>query len=428
MTMSFFLRLIVITVLLLPALLLAAENQSPILDNLIAEALQNNPQLRAARQQTEVAHTQITQAKAWNAPQLGMEFYQTPIRSFPNPVKDGMETDYFLQQMLPFPGKLSAMSKAATSNAEMESQNNQALEKKVIRDLKSAFYELYFVQRQLSINHENQELINQLVENALRQYEVGMGNQLDVLRAQTEQSTLSKEEIDLEGKKRVSEAMLNMLLGRPVDSSFTEIAELEIVPLQWSLIQLQPLALANRAELSAMNASIQMNRFELTAARREYFPDLMLRVMYKDMKMTSNDYWSLMAGVDLPLALWSNRKYTARATESELKIKQNEAELQDLRNMVLFEVQEALVNLQTQQNLVQLYQNTILPQAEQTLQISIAVYQTGRSDFLMLLESYRMALMAKTDYYMAVMKVLTSQAQLEQAVGLELDQIKARIQ
>ena len=69
------------------------------LDELITEALQNNPQLRAARHQTSAAQTRVDQVTSWDAPQFGVEFFQTPIQSFPNPVKNGMETDYFLQQI-----------------------------------------------------------------------------------------------------------------------------------------------------------------------------------------------------------------------------------------------------------------------------------------------------------------------------------------
>ncbi|HEY4613316.1 MAG TPA: TolC family protein, partial [Bacteroidota bacterium] len=149
------------------------------LEEFIAEALQNNPQLRAARNQTAAARTRVNQVTSWDAPQVGVELFQTPIQSFPNPLKNGMETDYFIQQMFPFPGKLSAMGKAAESNADMFNQGYKALERKVVKELKSAYYELYLVQRKIQINAENQDLMRRFVEIAQKQYEVGMGKQPD---------------------------------------------------------------------------------------------------------------------------------------------------------------------------------------------------------------------------------------------------------
>jgi hypothetical protein len=45
----------------------------------------------------------------------------------------------------------------------------------------------------------------------------------------------------------------------------------------------------------------------------------------------------------------------------------------------------------------------------------------------MLIDVYRMALMARLDYYMAVMNFAASRAKLEQAVGLSTAEIEERI-
>ncbi|HEX9657056.1 MAG TPA: TolC family protein [Bacteroidota bacterium] len=398
------------------------------LDELIAEALQNNPQLRAARHQTSAAQTRVDQVISWDAPQLGVEFYQTPIQSFPNPIKNGMETDYFLQQMFPFPGKLSNMGKAAEYNASMLDQGYKALERKLIRELKSAYYELYLVQRKIEINAENQDLMRRFVDIASKQYEVGMGKQPDILRAQTELSTLITEGLNLQKEKRVVESMINTILSRPANAPLGYVPEIEANIPPWTFEQLRPLALESRPEVRAMSLGIEMNKAELSASKREYFPDLMVRVMYKDMAMTKNDYWSTMLGISIPIAPWTSSKVVSKVDENELNVKKAEEEYSNMKNMTLFEVQDALVKVQTNKNIVLLYKNTTIPQAEQTLQSTIAAYQTGKTEFLMLIDAYRMLLMTRLDYYMAVMNYMASQAQLEQAVGLEIAEITRIVQ
>lgn len=418
--------------LLIPSLalgqIIAVNEEKPLkLDDLIAEALQNNPQLRAARHQTSAAQTRVDQVTSWDAPQLGVEFFQTPTKSFPNPVKNGMETDYFIQQMFPFPGKLSAMGRAAEANASMFDQGYKALERKILRELKSAYYELYLVQRKIQINAENQDLMRRFVEIANKQYEVGMGKQPDILRAQTELSTLINDGINLQKEKRAIEAMINTILSRPANAPLGYVPDIEMNIPQWTFEQLRPLALEARPELKAMNFNIEMNKAELSLSRREYFPDLMTRVMYKDMAMTGNDFWSVMVGVSIPLSPWSSGKYTSKVEENQLNVKRAEEEYSNMINMTLFEVQDANVRVHTNQNLVLLYKNTVIPQAEQTLQSTIAAYQTGKTEFLMLIDAYRMVLMSKLDYHMAVMNYMASQAALEQAVGLDIREIAERI-
>jgi cobalt-zinc-cadmium efflux system outer membrane protein len=397
------------------------------LDDLIVEALQNNPQLRAARSQTAAAKTRVNQVTSWDAPQLGVEFFQTPVQSFPNPLKDQMEMDYFVQQMFPFPGKLSAMGRAAEANSNMFEQGYNALERKILRDLKSAYYELYLIQHKIQINAENQDLMRRFVEISNKQYEVGMGKQPDILRAQTELSTLINDGLNLQKEKRAIEAMINTILSRPANAPLGYVPDIEINIPQWTFEQLRPLALEARPELKAMNFNIDMNKAELSLSKREYFPDLMIRVMYKDMAMTSKDFWSAMVGMSIPLSPWSGGKYTSKVQENELNVKRAEEDLSNMTNMTLFEVQDANVRVQTNQNLVLLYKNTVIPQAEQTLQSTIAAYQTGKTEFLMLIDAYRMVLMSKLDYYMSVMDYMASQAALEQAVGLDIREIAERI-
>ncbi len=410
-----------------PAALLCQESQPLNLDELVAEALQNNPQLRSARNQTAAARTKVDQATSWDAPQIGVEFYQTPIQSFPNPLRNGMETDYFIQQMIPFPGKLSAMGKSAESNAGMMEQGYKALERRIIRDLKYAYFELFHVQREIQVNAENQELMKKFTEITRKQYEVGMGQQADILRAQTELSTLINQGVSLLKEKKVMESMINTTMSRPANAPLGYVPEVEYTAPQWTFEQLRPLALENRPELKGMNFNIDMNNAELSGSKREYYPDIMARVMYKNMSDTKDDFWSAMVGINIPLAFWSSGKYTSKVEENELNVRKAEDDLASMRNMVSFEVQDALVKVQSNYNLLLLYKNTTILQAEQTLQATLSAYQTGKTEFLMVIDAYRMQLMAKLDFHMAVMSYMASQAQLEQAVGLNIAQISERV-
>jgi outer membrane protein TolC len=150
--------------------------------------------------------------------------------------------------------------------------------------------------------------------------------------------------------------------------------------------------------------------------------------MYKDMAMTKDDFWATMVGISIPIAPWTSGKVVSKVEENELNVKKAEEEYSNMKNMTLFELQDALVKVQTNQNIVLLYRNTTIPQAEQTLQSTIAAYQTGKTEFLMLIDAYRMLLMTRLDYSMAVMSYMASQAQLEQAVGLDIAEIAQRVQ
>jgi outer membrane protein TolC len=396
------------------------------LDELVAEAIQNNPQLRAGRHQSAAARTKIDQVSL-DALQVGVEFFQTPIQSFPNPAKNWMENDYFVQQMLPFPGKLAAAGSSAENNARMTEQVYKALEQKVVSEIKSAYYELYLVQRKVQINAENQDRMRQFVQIASKQYEMGTGQHHEVLRAQVELSTLLNDGIVIQKEKKSAEAMLNTLLSRQTDAPLGYVPDPDISLPPFTFEKLKQLALESRPDIRAMQYAIEMNRSELTLSKREYLPDLMVRLTYKDMAMTNDDFWAAMVGVNIPLTFWSSSKYTSKVDEEELNVRRSEEESHNMTNMTLFEVQDALVKLQASQSLVLLNRNTVIPQARQTLESTIIAYQTGSSMFLWLIDIYRTLLNAQLAYYDAVMDFMKSQAELERAVGLSMDDIRARI-
>jgi len=413
-------------VVLINAVIIFPQNHDA-LETLITEALQNNPQLKAAKEFSLAMRQRVDQLTSWDAPQIGVEFFQTPISSFPNPLNDWMENDYFIQQMVPFPGKLSAMGEAAGNNANMYEAQFKSLERKIIKDVKSAYYELYLVQKKIEINSENQELLHNFIAIASRQYEVGMGNQADIIRAQTELSTLINAKINLKEEKVSVNAMLNTLINRPANLPLDEAIEIyDSIP-KWNYEQLINIAFENRNELKAMNFNIEMNKSELDAAKLEYFPDIMTRLMYKDMVGTNKDFWSAMIGINIPLAPWSAGKYTSKVEENMLNINSAQEQYNNMRNMISFEIQNAVVKIESNRNLVELYRNTVIPQAEQTLQVTTAAYQNGKTEFLMLIDAYRMLLMSKLDYYMSVMNFMESQAALEQAVGLSIKEIEEKI-
>lgn len=397
------------------------------LDELVIETIRNNPQLKAARNQIEAQKTKIDQVTAWEPPQAGVTFYQTPIESFPNPLKNGMETDYYIQQMFPFPGKLSSMGKSAENNAAMYEQQYKELERNVIKELKSDYYELYFVQKKIEINRENQNLLKQLSDITAKQYEVGAGKQTDMLRAQTELSTLINDGLNLDKEKSNIETMLNTILNRRPDSTFDEITSIEDTIPEWNYNQLSNLAFENRPELKAMNYNIKMYEAELDASKLEYYPDIMVQLMYKNMSGTTKDFWSTMVGVSIPIAFWSRDKYSGKIEENKINISTAEEQLNSSKNMVASQVQNAIVKIGSNKNLIELYKNTVIPQAQQTLQSTLAEYQTGKTEFLMVIDAYKMVLMAKQEYFMTQMDYMQSQAQLEEAVGLSKNEIQEKL-
>jgi outer membrane protein TolC len=354
-----------------------------------------------------------------------MDFFQTPVSAFPDPMKNNLEIDYFAQQDIMFPGRLIALGTAENRRASMLEQAARSKAQRLVRNLKSAYYELYETDRKLDINRQNLELMRQLQEIARKQYELGMGNQSDVLRAQTEYTSLQSTGLILAQARQSLVADIDALLNRPPDAPVEVTPEMAGAKKGWTLAQLQPLAEKHQPELQAGFWGVEMARAQRGAAFWGFFPDLMAKGTYKDMRGVGENFWSLMVGVTLPIAPWSAPKTISQYQQTEAGVEQAEAELRQTQNQVFAQLRQSLARVNTNQALAELTEQTLVVQAGQTLQSTLAAYQNGKRDFMTLMDAYRVLGMARENQAMAVKNLMTSRADLELAVGLSLDEIAA---
>jgi outer membrane protein TolC len=380
--------------------------------------LKANPRLQAARSRAGAFSARIGQAGAWDEPQVGVEFFATPVTSA-NPFRDGMETDFFIQQMIPLFGKKSLMSDAATAGAHMAGESAVAVERNLIADVKKAYSMIYAAQRRIDVNTENHRLLAQIMESARTRYRVGLISQGDLLKVQVEMAKLQNERSALEQELANACAMMNALRGRPADTPIGTVEDPSLAKITLSPEDLLARALEFRPELHAMGYELEMSRTDLAASRRERLPDVMVRGMYKRM-LEGTDQWAAMFSINIPIAPWASGKSSGKIEENELVARATEQSLADMKNMVQAEVREAWSRVTAQWQQIERFQQTILPQSEQSLRSALTAFETGGVDFLSLLDSYRMFQMLKMDYYMRIGEYVSSVALLEKATGTDL--------
>lgn len=386
------------------------------LDSIVNQAVNQNPSLQASRLKVE-ANKAAVGTIGIAPPQAAVEFFQAPATSFPNPLKDQMEIDYSLQQEIPFPGKIGKMRLTEKSRAQMAEADAQTTRQELIRLVKVAFNELYLIDRQIDINSQNQNLMRSFEEIALKQYELGMGRQTDILRAQTEISRLMSDSIRLAQSRQSTIAMLNTYRNMAVETPISTIPEITLEKIVLpSLDSLISIANENRPELKSMQFNIEMQSAELASAKKEFYPDFMVRGTYKQMSNQTDD-WALMLGLNIPVAPWIYGRYSAAVSRSNALINQSQAEFKNMKNMIASQVKDALAKVTSSQAQIDLLKTTTIPQAQQTVQSAIAGYQTGKLDFLSLLDAQRMLLMSQLDYQMAILNFITSQTDLERTIG-----------
>lgn len=407
-------------ILAVPLASLAAGEHASLAD-LVAEAMQNNPDLQAAQARWQMFEKKVTPAESLDDPQLGLALSNYPVDSFSSDQTPMTGNELKLSQAFPFPGKLAAKGDMAKEQAKWYRGVYEDARLQVAAKVKDAWYRLYFQDRAISVTEQDLKLLDQLIRLAETRYEVGDGLQQDVLKAQLERSKLM-DRLFSERQMRTSVAAdLNTLLGRDPAASFAPLPEVAPTQVSQDAATLQELAETNRPMFHSYQALVDRYHSQRKLARLDYYPNVGVWASYRfrDDNLPDGGTDFASAGVSINLPLWRDKR-AAQVADAENGIQMARRQFDDFRNKVKFAVEDGTARLEKDRKLLDLYRSGILPQARQTYEASLTAYQVGKVDALNLLDS----LLNLDRYQIEYQRVLTDHqrdvARLEGVTGVSL--------
>ena len=400
----------------------AAEPPGVTSDFPLAQALdqarEHNPEIKAARAEWTAAQARVLPEKTWKAPQIGIEYWGF------NGANPGSASEkwYDVGQEIPFPGKLRYKGEASTHEARRQEAVYKGIELDVQTRVKTAYYRYLLATKAWENLTENAEVMRRFAKTTEARYATGKASQSDVLRAQVELSKTLGALVSLEQEKDAAQAQLDALLDRGPDEPLGTPQDPSLAPLALTYQDLERTALAQRPAILEAGHHVEHEKANLAVQRSEYLPDFSLQYSRRTREGLPSDSIAMFK-MSLPfLYFWRPRAET-RAASAELESAQ--AMLRNEQIRARSDLKTRWSKVQAVGRLVELYSTSILPQAEQAVKVTEAAYQTDRVDFSSLLDSQRALLEFRLDHDQYVSQYGQSLAELEQALGVELAQVKS---
>jgi len=322
-----------------------------------------------------------------------------------------------LSQKLPFPGKRRLRGEIATHEAAIAKEELRMAEVTIRAEVKKAYYDLWLVHQNLLIYSRDKELMAQFATIAEKKYAVGQASQPDVLRAQVELTRLINRVTTQTLKLGEVRALLNGLLSRSPEAPLGVPQDAPKPVVKQTLAELAELTLQTRPEIAARSVAINRDTAALALAQKAYFPDFEVYVE-RFFNGGGRAGVGVIFSATIPLAY--RQKYDAGVAEARARLNAGKADLRAAQDTALAEVKSALVRAQTAVELVNLFAQTHIPQSEQALDSSRISYQTGKVDFLSLIDSLRVVEQVHVEHLAAATDFEKAYAELERAVGQEL--------
>lgn len=388
-------------------------------DQLVDEALRSNPEIVASSAKAEAARQKVPQASALEDPMLGVGVTNLPT-NFSFEDDDMTQKEVSITQKLPFPGKRGLMQAMAERDAEASALDVEETRVRVVRDVKSAYYELSHVYRAVDVTERNKQIIASLVRIAESRYSLGEGAQQELLAAQVEISRMIDELLMLDQNRFAAEAKLESLLNREVTGGLGRPAALHFQPVPVDVRRLQQAAVETNPTLRRMRKMIEARRKGVESAERDVFPDFELRFSYGQRDdgpggENRKDMVSGMVGVNIPIYYGSRQG--PRIAEARAELHSAEARYAAMRNEVMAMVAGMASMVQRLERQVSLYESGILPQARLQAQSALSAYTVNRVEFAGLLESHIRLHRYELDYHQALTDYEKNLALLDAAVG-----------
>lgn len=365
-----------------------APDASP--DAFVRYALYHSPEVEAAYQRWRASAERLPQVGALPDPRLSVGFFLEEVQTRTGP----QEARVGVSQAFPWPGQLQNREDAASKAAAAAWRRFEAVRLSVTERVVSTLHDLAYLDATISITDENLELLRSFEEVLRARYRVGSGSHPELIRVQVELGQLEDRLTQLRSMRPAYVAELNAALNRP---SGEEVARMTGLPGRIASVDADGLAeIARRSNpmLLAMDEQIEEQRLLSEVARRDGLPEFMVGLDYivtgeamnSSTPGSGDDPILLNFGISLPI--WRD-KYDAGVREALARRLAVAGERADQANRIAAGIHRAWFEHTDADRRVRLYENTLIPKAEESLRASLAGFRAGETSFLDLLDTER---------------------------------------
>jgi outer membrane protein TolC len=354
----------------------------PPLAALVAEALAQGPDVRAAAGSLDAARSRPPQARALPDPVLSVLYvndgWSPSLGEMPMTTLGLMGS-----QALPWPGKRDLRERIAVRDADVLAERLERERLGVAAGVRRAFWGLVLARETLALLREQEAVATEAEGVARARYAVGQGAQQDVLRAQVEITRFEPLRAAQEAEVESRLAELARLVGREVEAGVAEGVSLELRPEPRELAVLVADAEATLPELRAGAALVERGRLGVDLASRDFKPDFSVQAGYMN-RGGLDPMWQAGVGISLPVQ--RGRRHAAVA-EAEAAQRAAVAAVETTRARIRLRTRERVAQLRAAERMADVYARGLLPQAELAYQAALASYQSGKVPFLAVLEA-----------------------------------------
>lgn len=398
------------------------------LTDLISIGICNNPKLNQDYMSVKTAEADLGQAKSEYLPTInGTASADTAYekeqkeRSLKN---DPYSGNLALQWLLYDFGGRSARNNRTRAYLETAQFSYNASLQDIVFSISGAYYNLLGSEEVLKSTKMTEESLKKSYEESKRRFELGLVSASDKLLAETSYQQSRLAVTRAENDVKINTGNLASLLNISPDIVFNLMRPKrtkEEIDLDTNkkVTELIDLALLARPEVKGSKSNLEATKQNIEAAKAAALPSISATsgVDYRDDWKYSNPYqYGASAGVKMSVPLFTGFSDSYKISKAKYQYTQAESKVSETQDTVRNEVWSAYQDYTTAVSSYEI-SKTVLKSAQENQRVAFAMYKVGKGSILNLLTAESQLATARQESIVSFYTVLTAKAKLYRSIG-----------
>jgi len=381
----------------------------------VEQAIKNNAQINQMRSQLQQKQAEWRTQTGISAPEISYMKEGIDAKA----ADPFQEQRWTVSQSVDFPLTTSYRIKGLHQEEKAIEFAIQEEERKLKSGVKSRYVEVIYALHLQKLREQQLKLATELYNAVFTQFETGMGNGMDLTKAELQVAEANNDIDDARRQLHMARYSLFNLMGLPPEnqkytiefmdtlkSNNVEISQITAL----SVLTDQPMYKSSESELTASG-------YFLKEARSNILPDVRFN-LYKQDYGTGYNFNGFELGLSFPVWYPFEQKGKIRmnlARQDEIRWKQKE-----IRSGVKEQIEHAWHSYEVSRSTIQRYDQTIRTKAEKLQTLTLNAYRLGEVDLLNLIQAQQIYLNSQQRYLSALRDYYIQLVELERFLNLEL--------
>jgi cobalt-zinc-cadmium efflux system outer membrane protein len=380
------------------------------LNTIIDLALGRSPVITGAKASLEQSRGQRVTAGAYPNPSITGSAGRGSIRD-PSTGVSITERTFTVEQPLEWPAKRQARQRAADAGVAGASAGLEEATLNLVAEVKVAFYQLLLAQRDADLSLQNLAMVKEVFRTVTARVAAGDATKFDLLKANVEVQKATKDVARAQSAVLTARVALNTRTAGALGHSFAVQGDFEPMKGDIRLESLTERVLEEHPTLRRLSRLVDQADQTLLYEKESRIPTVSVQGQYH---REAGDE-SLTGGLSVPIPIWYRRQgeiQTALAGKHRLQ-----AERDRMQNELIQALTQHAQEARTAKDQIDVFEQGLLKQAEETLRIARISFQQGAASLLEVLDAQRVNRQTLLEYAQARTELSVALARLERASG-----------